>query len=74
MIHPTTTSETIDKTKADQLITHLIATAEGPREAYGILCLAIYLLNFERDSPVPIDQLADEVASSLRSIKRHLTQ
>lgn len=67
--------ETIDKAKAGLIINELFTLTEGPREAYGVLCLAIYILNFEvSDIPVAIDQLADEVGQSLRSIKKHGTQ
>jgi len=67
--------EEINTDKANAIIAQLVRIAEGPREAYGILCLAIYLLNFEvLGAPVSIDQLANDVGSSLRSIKGHLTQ
>lgn len=67
--------ETIDKAKAALIIKGLTTITEGPREAYGVLCLAIYLLNFEiNEITVSIDELIDEVGQSLRSIRKHGTQ
>lgn len=63
--------ETINVEKAKFLLSGLTSLTQGPREAYGVLVLAIYLLNFEfHDTPVSIDQLAVEVSDSLRSIQR----
>lgn len=71
----TSTTETIDKAKCAFILKQLLLMTQGPAEAYGTLCLAIHILNFEMsDTPISIDQLADEVAQSLRSIKPHGVQ
>lgn len=72
MIPSTMSTESIDASKAAGILNALFLTTEGPKEAYGVLCLAIYLLNFDiSDTPVSIDQLADEVSRSLKSIQAH---
>ena len=64
-------TETINLAKAAAVIEALFPITEGPREAYGVLCLAIYYLNFHlSDEPIPIDQLVREVGQSLYSIQR----
>lgn len=68
-------TEIIDASKAAVLLSALMAITEGPREAYGVLCLAIHIMNFEiSENAVSVDQLAAEVSQSLRSIERHNAQ
>lgn len=68
-------NETVPAHKAEGLLAQLLTTCEGPKEAYGVLCLAIYMINFRfADNPCTIDELADGVATSLRSIRKHGTQ
>lgn len=72
---PDLTPETINSEKAKALLNGLTTMTQGPREAYGVLVLAIYILNFEwHDNPVSIDKLATEVSASLLSIQRTPTQ
>lgn len=62
--------ERVSSDKAMTILQSLYHSTTGPREAYGVLALAIWLLNFKiSDDPVSIDQLCEEVTGSLRSIK-----
>lgn len=68
-------SQIVDKQKSDAVLAMLVSATEGPREAYAILCLTIRRLNDEFcDEPSSIDQLCEEIAISLRSITRHISQ
>lgn len=73
MTTPTEMStETIDGAKASAVLQMLVLTTEGPREAYAVLCAAMWALNFEMSSePSSIDELCEEVSRSLRSIVDH---
>lgn len=65
------TMEHVSGSKAGGLLYALTQMTEGPKEAYGVLCLAIWLLNFEiSENTVSIDELCDEITQSLRSIKK----
>lgn len=60
----------VDKRKSDTLLNILLNDAAGPSEAYGILVLTIYRLNFEfAETPITIVELADECRQSIINIK-----
>lgn len=62
--------ERIGSAKAMAVLAMLQPMTKGPRECYGTLMLAVWLLNFKiSDDPVSIDRLCDEVVHSLKSIK-----
>ena len=64
------TTESASWAKAASIIAFLTQTARGPREAYAILCAAIWILNFKIvDTPSSIDELCSDVTTSLRSIQ-----
>ncbi len=72
---PEMSIDTIAAQKAHAILNHLLGNTEGPREAYGVLVLAIYMINFDfADNPCTVDELADGVALSIRSIRKHGTQ
>jgi hypothetical protein len=63
------THEIVNAALAAGIIRDLVPVTQGPREAYAILVLAIWLLNFEiGDEKASIDDLCAEVVASLRSI------
>lgn len=62
--------EHVDGALAAAIIQSLVPRTEGPRQAYALLALAIWMLNFEiSDEPATIDELCNEVCASLRSIQ-----
>lgn len=64
------TMEMIDANKAKAIIALLTGICKGPREAYSVLCLTIWMLNSDTfGMQVDIEQLALEVSESLRSIQ-----
>lgn len=61
--------EKIAQDKTDIILGVLYNLTEGPREAYGVLAVCLYRLNFEIiENKVSIDQLCDEITTTLRSI------
>jgi hypothetical protein len=55
--------------KVEAVLGFIVAMAEGPREAYGILTCALHALNFRLlEEPSSIDDLCAEVSTTLRSI------
>lgn len=68
-------NEQISLQKSDALMSVIVTNTEGPREAYALLCSAIWRLNFElSEEQVNIDQLCEEVGLTLRSIRKITSQ
>lgn len=67
--------ETMSAAKSADLLKYIVETAQGPREAYTLLVVGLWRLNFEIvDNPVNINDLCNDVSASLRSIKRYEEQ
>jgi hypothetical protein len=63
--------ERVDAARSDEVLAVLLNSVRGPAEAYAVLILAIYRINFEfHDKPLTLVELADSVSKSIRSIKK----
>jgi hypothetical protein len=63
--------ERVNSGSSDEVLALLLKSVTGPAEAYAVLILAIYRLNFEfNDHPVTLVELADSVSKSIRSIQK----
>lgn len=68
-------TERIDARLSDDVLQVLLSTVKGPAEAYAVLILAIYRINFEfHDNPCTLVELADCVSKSILSIQKAPTQ
>jgi hypothetical protein len=64
-------TERVDSSKSDEILATLLSTTQGPAEAYAVLVLAIYRLNFEfNDNPITLCELADSISKSVLSIQK----
>lgn len=60
----------IPRQLSDNLLALLVTQCAGPREAYALLCITLWRLNFEiNDEPSSIEQLCAEVSETLRTTK-----
>lgn len=63
--------ERVDSSQSDNVLQVLLSTVSGPAEAYAVLILTIYRINFEfHDNPCTLVELADNVSKSIRSIQK----
>ena len=61
----------VDSKQSDAILAVLVAQAQCPAEAYAILILTIYRLNFEiNDRPLTLVELADSISKSILSLQK----
>lgn len=61
--------QTVPAAKSAKLLAQVVEMSQGPREAYGLLVIALWRLNFELiDEPSTIEDFIVEVSTSLRTL------
>lgn len=63
--------EQVSGAKSDSILRDLLLNTEGPREAFGVLILCLYRLNFEFiEDPLTLVELADSTKQSILTLQK----
>lgn len=65
----------VDVNKARTILALLVQITDGPQEGFALLMAVLYEFNFALvTNPVTLDELANDVAHSIRTMKEGHTQ
>ena len=62
--------QVIDTERVQDLVAYLMLNSQGPRDAYALLVCAIWQISKLNDPPISVEQLAQEFAISIQTLKQ----